>query len=593
MQVQLSIYNVADTVFLADWSTRVISCNVRCNDHGFESCEAELDLPFLEAFTYYQQFGPLKVRVSWGSYRIWEGRLEDPTQFTAQKSGLRITALGAWVAFNDAPYTALWSDRSLDPWKIVTFEDNAMAGLNPERYDMDKNNRLYIALKEGEAIGAGTNFAMWGFQIPHLSSRNITGIQYDWEFTAPVGFQWYLQGRGLNWSTAGSVNILSVNGTGAQLNGSHSFSFAAIPVSSQVAIDFLLYNNTGGTYNVAVPTGTYYLKITNIRVVTSVANMIDTTFTANRNAGVNVTATIGSNARMFVGQKIIVANAAGTVSETVTVLSLTSTNQFNATFVLNYVIGDVVRAQVIYPDEIIKDCVSMISTLNSAQLSAVTSLIQSQAIDLDQEVYEDQYPTEIINHLIDKSDTLARQWVAMCYEDRQLIVRPRGSGTAWYTNVPTLEIVRTLEELANSVYAVYNDPSDRKLRTTTNTDTFSTGQFAITKRRAIEVDTLSSVQAAFVRDTHLNKHKDPVPRANITIKQVMDQYDNPYFLFFVRADDTLTIRNLPPILGATVDKIRTLVITKTDYDVIKNELSIELELPSPRLDILIAQALKG
>lgn len=587
MQVSLIVNTVADDVFLVDWSTRVRSCNVRTNEHGYESCEADLDLPFYEAFNYYQQYGPLKIKVSWGSYRIWEGRIEDPTQIAGDQSGLKITALGGWSAYNDIPYSALWSDTAYDHWAIVTQKIRPGIGFADQAYKQDRNDRLYITLEKNAVYANNSDFASFFYAIPNASSRDIVGISFDLEFLLPTNWKIELFSRNIDFS--GFTSLATFTGTGTVQVRSYNLTFTGKPL-----VDFLIYNLTGANYTNILETGDWYAVITNIRVVTSITNRIDTTFTVARAAGTNVTATVGSNARMFVGQRLNISNGAGTTAENVTVLSLTSTNQFNATFVNSYGIGDTVRAHVVYPDEIIAHTGKVLNLINPNEISTDQILIQSQAIDLDQARYVDQYPTEIINDLIAKSDTSARRWVAMVYDDKRLIVRPRGSGVTWYTDIAEIEIARTLSALYNSTYAIYKGAREEyELRTANNTDALSVSTYGITRRNAITIDTLSGTQAAFIRDTQLAAQKDPIPRAKVKIDRLLDQYDNPYPLFFARTDDILVLRNLPPTLGAAYDKLRTLVIAGTDYDMVAGTITLDLELPIPDINVQIAQALKG
>lgn len=587
MQASLIVNTVADDIFLVDWSTRVRSCNVRTNEHGYESCEADLDLPFYEAFNYYQQYGPLKIKVSWGSYRIWEGRIEDPTQIAGDQSGLKITALGGWSAYNDIPYNALWSDTAYDNWTITNQKIRPGVGMADQAYKQDLNDRLYFTLEKNAVYANNSDFADIFYAIPHNSTRDIVGISFDLEFLLPTNWRLDLFGRNTDFS--GTVALATFTGSGVIQLKSFNITFAG-----KQLVDFLLYNLTGANYTNTLETGDWYAVISNVRVVTTTTNRIDTTLTVARAAGTNVTATVGSNARMFVGQRLNISNAAGTVAESVIVLSLTSTNQFNATFANSYAIGDIVRAHVVYPDEVIKHAVTTLNAANPSEVNADQSLIQSQAIDLDQVRYVDQYPTEIINELIEKSDTTARRWVAMVYDGKRLIVRPRGSGTTWYTDIAEIEIARTLSALYNSVYAIYKGARDNyELRTAIAADALSVSNYGITRRKAINADTLSSVQAAFVRDTQLAATKDPIPRAKVTIDRLLDQYDNPYPLFFARTDDIIVLRNLPPTLGAAYDKLRTLVIAGTDYDMVADTITLDLELPIPDINVQIAQALKG
>lgn len=573
---------------LADWSERAISCNIRSGLHGFESCEAEIRIPFYEAFQYYQQLGPLKLRVNWGSNRIWEGRLEDPTQFTGIVSGLRVVALGYWVAYDDARYVAAWSAVGTDRWRVVNETD--LAAYVPARYQIDTNQRLSMApQKNATYANAGVNLVIAGLlhQIPDGSSKQYVGVSFDYEFICPAGWEF---GWGTRPTPGGAfTSVGTIAATGALLTGCINTTFAA----ANLFQFYLYYNAASAAY--AGETGANYVRITNVRLVASSANRINTTFTANRNAGTNVTATVGSTARMFVGQRLQIDNGSG-VGESVIVLSIGSATQFNATFAKNHVIGGTVTAHLVYPDEIIEHCTSVMNAINPSQVNADLTLIQSQAVDIDDAYYDDDTtPMQVISDLIARGDdqTTPRQWVAMVYDDQKLIVRPRGSGAAWFTDVTDLEVVRTLTNLYNSVYGVYADANGRKLRTAASTDAASVAKFGITRRTMIEVDTNDSVQATRIRDKVLGLQQDPIPRATIQLDRIFDQYGNPYPLDSVRADDMLTIRNLPPILaGSGYDKIRKLVIHHTDYDVINNELTLELELPMPNTNVQLARALQ-
>lgn len=594
MRIQLGLFTVDGTYLVVDWSTRIKSCHVRSNVHGYESCEAELYVSFLEAFDYYQQLGPLVLRVCWGSYRVWEGRLEDPTQFANTQVGLKITAFGGWVAYNDAPYTALWSTTNFGDWYTATTDQ--LTSAIPERYQMDTNDRLFIApQKNATYANTGVNLAVGGlvFDFPDDSSRNAAtgGIQFDYETNTPTLWVTRLQ----TFNAAGTLIATpwSLASTTALATGSIYLNALA---GSPVRFIFeVFYNAAAAAY--AGETGAAYLKITNVRITTSQLNQVDTTWStpAGPVTGVQVV-TPASMVGIYVGQRLFIRQGAVTNAESVIVTAITAST-FTATFVKSQAAGVVIQALQVYPDEIIKDCVSTLNTLNSTQVNSDTSLIQSQSIDLDELIYEDTYPTDIINQMIAKSDnrTTPLQWVAMVYDDQTLIVRPRGTGRAWYTDVTSLDVVRTLTQLYNSVYAVYKDASNKhNLRTAISADSLSVTKFKITRRKAIRVDTTNSVQATIARDSVLANQLDPIPRATIDLDRVFDIAGNVFPLFFMRADDTLTIRNFPPILNtALYDKIRTLVITRVDVDMVANTVKLDLEVPMPNLDVQLARALKG
>lgn len=589
MQMQLAIFSLTN-VLLADWSTRVRSCHVRTGMHGFESCEADLQIPFYEAFLYYQQLGPLKLRVSWGPYRVWEGRLEDPTQFveTNGGAGLRIVAFGAWVAFTDLEnaYTALWSDTRYDQWRMMTAFDAATRW--PEKYIFNTQDRVLIGLQKNTSYTFNVDIAQACYQTPDDSTRDILGIQFDYAALLPLNWQVYIQT--LDQAFGFIQNTLIFTATGAAQVG--SIHLSGLTAGAKI-ISFLVYNNAG----TAVFTGENaadYFQATNIRIVTSTTNRVNTTLGANIAAGTR-TVPPAAMTGIYVGQRLFINQGTAT-GESVVVTAITSTT-FTAVFANAHNNADTVHAHVVYPDEIVKDCVSVVSTLNSTQLSSSTSLIQSQTIDIDQAVFEDETPSDVISKMIAKSDnqTTPRQWVALVYNDQILVVRPRGSGLAWYTDITSLEVVRTLTQLYNSVYAIYKDVSNkRNLRTAVSADSTSVAKFGITRRKSIKVETTDATQAEKIRNSMLALQLDPIPRARVTIDRIFDKYGNPFPLYYMRADDTLTLRNLPPTLTATLyDKIRTLVITRTDVDLMAGTIDLELEIPMPNVDVQIAQALKG
>lgn len=584
MLMQLAIYDDVFGKMLADWSTRTVSCHVTTGVHGYETCNAELRVPFYEAFLYYQQLGPLVLRVVWGGYKLWEGRLEDPTQFTRTVSGLKITAFGAWVALNDTTYVALWSLSDISGYRQIV--NGELAAAFPDRFSFNTSNQLYIAPQKNATHGNTTigKFGMLGYQLPDDSTKDAIGISFDYTLLAPAA-NW----RGLCQTyddTLGFIATIWVltSAGAATLTGTINVTFAA----ARWLIFGLGFSATDAVF--AGETGSAYLKITNVRIVTATTNRINTTLGTIIAAGTR-TVTPASMARIYVGQRLQISQGSATVGESVVVTVITATT-FTAVFAFAHVAADTVNAHVIYPDEVIKDLVTTVDTLNPSQMNSDTSAIQSQGIDLDQLVIEDQTPTSVINQMLAKSDTQARLWVGLVYNDQKLIVRPRGSGTAWFTDVASLEVVRTLTNLYNSVYAVYNDVAGkRKLRTAVSADTASVARFGLTRRTSSAVNSTDVTQAGKVRDTLLATSLDPTPRTSITLDRIFDDQGNPYPLYFVRTDDTLTIRNLPPILGQTYDKIRTLVITHTDYDIVKGSLTLELEIPLPDQSILLARAL--
>lgn len=241
-------------------------------------------------------------------------------------------------------------------------------------------------------------------------------------------------------------------------------------------------------------------------------------------------------------------------------------------------------------DDIAGALVTHATGINSGVLSAVTSRISAPGLDLFQETYLDQTPAAILERLERLGDSSGREWRAWVGADRILAFEPWGtSGRTWYVDVTDLQIQRTLETLANSVYAVYQDASNRPVRTAASSNTLSQSRYGLTRRQALGTQTTSATQAGVERDTRLADTATPPARAGITFTAVYTAYGARVPLERVRAGDTFILRNLAPSLSVDVDKIRVIRIGRAVWDLIANTLSIEPQVPLPTLETMLAR----
>jgi hypothetical protein len=152
-------------------------------------------------------------------------------------------------------------------------------------------------------------------------------------------------------------------------------------------------------------------------------------------------------------------------------------------------------------------------------------------------------------------------------------------------DVSALEINRTLALLYNSAYAVYQDVDGRTLRSAINADTDSVSRWKITRRAAVPTNTTSPSEAEAQRDVFLNDRKNPIPRVSFVFDKLFGATGERWPNYMGRAGDTITLRNLPPSLSTEIDRIRTFLITETDYDVDHDLLTVTPESPMPRLAV--------
>lgn len=576
MGIFLGIYDSPGGALLLDASTRARRCPITQGRRGFQALGLDIALTQAEAYRAYEWPKPLHVIKALGSQLLFEGRLEDPA---IGAGGLEGTAIGYSSAVGDAPYTTLWSASGVQNWRPVTTIDSAIH--RPERWQQDTDNRLYSAMQKNASYGWQIDMGGQMFLPPYGGNRNIVGLSLDYAIFLPANwtFEVLAAGEGL----VGAGVIFTNVGTGVLQTGSIN-----IVGFSNALVYYRIYNNTGGAVVFAGENGTNYVQLTNVRLVSTTANRISTTLTANRNAGTNVTATVGSTAGMYVGQRLTINSGHATLAESVIVLSIGSSTQFNATFTKNHVTTETVTALQVYADEIVKDIRAGVTSLNSGQLAASDALIQSPGVDLLNEVYEDADAPQILDRLASLGDnqTPPRRWRWFVNERRMLQFRPETDlSRTWYVDV-TPDTERSLKNLFNSAYGVYEEAGGRTLRTAVSSNAASVTRHGITRRAAVKAQTTSSTQAGIHRDAYIEDHKNPTTRASIPIPQVFDAYGQWHPKYEVRPGDVLVFRLLPPTLLTTVTNISRMRIGQTTYDPITDSLTCEPDAPAASLEFL-------
>jgi len=576
----LQLLTEPDGELLADFDD-AIACTEDNGPHGFRLLECVAEMPLELAFVYYDLVPKSWLVLSSGGGIVWEGRVEDRAIVT---DGLRLRAFGAWRAMMDVPYTALWSVSSTAGWETLTADDMALSA--PQKYEIDTNNRLYIATKKGEIYQNSPNkVARIGLLLPDGGERGFVGIQFDFYLTQATNWLVRFQTNDETWGNS-SVEW-TLTGTAGVQQGSVFLTFT----EANAAQFLMFFNSTAATET--AETGDRYLKITNVRAVTSTENAVDTTTTTTISAGSQVV-TPASMANIYVGQRLIIDSGEAT-SESVVVTAVTSTT-FTATFANGYSGTTTIQGHVVYADEIVKDLVSHVTAVNPGQLSADTSLIQSPGVDLLDESYEDMLPADIATKLAALGDnqTPPRRWEVGVWEDRRLHFRPKGSdGRTWFVEVDEAEIESTLETLYNSAYGQYQDANNRTLRTAVADDDDSQARYGIVRRQVVPVSTTSATQAGIQRDAALEDGRVIKPRSAVAFEYLTDRAGAIYPKWLLRAGDTLVLANLPAAASEEIDRARTFLVAERSFDAITGEVQPVPEEPLASLDFLVARKDEG
>jgi hypothetical protein len=585
IQYRITNERVGNTTTLwGDYSGRVQGLAFATNNRGFAECTGFVPMGMSEAFGLYERIGTLRVQVADSSgSAIYDGRVED---IGITGDGVTITALGYSRALGDRTYTAMWSMSDAQQFRPTRVDEQATR--NTELYDFDTNNRILIGLKNNATYGNVADIAGMVYQLPYGGFRQIVGVMFDALITLPANWVFQLNQWTPDYAGVATTVILTSGGAVTQLNNFITFTACEY-------VEFVVYNSTGGNYTVVDPFALQKVIITNVRVVTATTNMVSTTTTANFTSATPVTVTVASTARMYVGQRLHIGPLTGTANTGCTIASILSATQFTTNIppaTGTFLSGALVRSFVVYADEIAKDLVSITNTLNSNQLASLTTLVTSPAVDLVNETYEDRRPSDVLDYLVKLGDTAGNQWEWGVKADQRLYYRVQGAAArTWYIDVSNLDIRQLIDNLYNSVYAVYQEAGGRTLRTAATDDTTSVARYGMTRRMALAVSTTSAAQAGLQQAAALNDTKNPRPQSGVVVNQVFDATGARWPLWYVAAGDTVVIRNLPPTLSSTIDRIRTFRLARVEYAFASDTLTLEPESPVPSLDAMLSRVL--
>lgn len=226
---------------------------------GPGALSAHFPMSLEDAFRLYSHGGLLYAVATEDGGIVWRGRVED---VKISDRGAEIQGFGLANFFGDTLYTALWSRTSTADWREVT--DNDLANRTPERYELDNNNRLYIALRSGETYANTVDIGELTYAIPHNSDRDIVAFSASYDLTLPKNWQLRLIRCDANFT---NLNVIqTITGTGSNATGTISQTF-----TGQARLLVQVRNNTGGNYTATGDTGDWYVKLTNIRAKTTTA----------------------------------------------------------------------------------------------------------------------------------------------------------------------------------------------------------------------------------------------------------------------------------------------------------------------------------
>jgi hypothetical protein len=241
------------------------------NSKGAASLVATYNMSFTDALAFQETWIMAEATLrSREGVTVWRGRLED---IAVEKKGITITAFGYSRAFGDLLYTALWSkDTSADFRPALASElTNAM----PERFQLDNNNRVYLAVKKDHTSNNSNRGAMV-YELPDRGANDVARLTFDYTIvgTGSGGGakEYRLRAGGLNtsWTAVTTADYTVANNTPVSGSG-------AINMGAGVQKIFFSWgrNHNSDGHFVGADTGDEaYAVITNIRIKSQTGDVL-------------------------------------------------------------------------------------------------------------------------------------------------------------------------------------------------------------------------------------------------------------------------------------------------------------------------------
>ena len=242
------------------------------------------------------------------------------------------------------------------------------------------------------------------------------------------------------------------------------------------------------------------------------------------------------------------------------------------------------------------ELVAYVSGINPSQLSDSTAEVGDPGLALGAEAYEDAVPADILTGLggLGGSETPPVRWTAAVWDKRRLRFAPVGQGgRVWYVDVLEFQLERSLDDVANQVYASFKGPHSSTARTDIAADEAAVRRHGFVRRMSVRVESSSETVAENLRDLLLSEKARAKPRAQIVTRGVVDASGISHPLYSVRAGDMLVLRNLPANTFGGIDEVRSFRLASTRYDCDTDTLT-----PTPAdslmtLDIVVARRERG
>lgn len=243
-----------------DVSYSLEGLSISTHERGYLECVLTLNTDPAITRAMVSGGGTPFVQITDNAAPVWEGRIERVGRVDGNAV---LYARGPYAATSDRTHTATYAMSNAGAFRPVEY--NQFTAFFPSWWDLRADDSgLMITPRRGEAHGADTHAGGMYWVAPPNANNYIYSVTFDYEFNAPVGWNAFLRSLTYNANTAFSSDNIDWNlaGNGAYQSGTG----VTQTVSANSDVVLFGMSSSNAAVALAVDTGTYYLRIHNIRV---------------------------------------------------------------------------------------------------------------------------------------------------------------------------------------------------------------------------------------------------------------------------------------------------------------------------------------
>lgn len=259
----VGIFNGPNGPLLLDATTFIRDGDFATDENGYADANLTLELSLIEQVRVFDAPGLRHVRISWNGITAYEGRLQS---VKLRGVTVTLTAFGYRAALGDIPLTGPFSVSDVNGFKSVDKE--TLSGQNKDKYQEDRNNRLYATLKKNQSyVSAGDAYYAY-IDVPDGSANQWKYVTARFTYNLPPN--WRVRYIATDTSFASPVSSDITTTGGAAGPTTFTLDLSATP---RDRLGVQVYNNSGSTFTNGQDDGVYFVQLDNIRVTSSDATV--------------------------------------------------------------------------------------------------------------------------------------------------------------------------------------------------------------------------------------------------------------------------------------------------------------------------------